>query len=153
MKVYRISHLKWSKKLSASGFPARWNSKGKFVIYAASSRALACLENVVHRSGEGLNENFKVMVIEIPSNVKIKEIKKEDLPGDWFTFESYFDCQLIGDSWVDEQKYAVLKVPSSIIVNECNYVININHKNFKRIKLVAVENFNFDPRIKGGLLE
>ncbi len=149
MIIYRICLSKWSKKLTASGFPGRWNSKGKFVIYAASTRALACLENVVHRSGEGLNDNFKVMIIEIPSRIKIKEISKNELPEEWFSYESYSTCQTIGDGWIDAQKFAVLKVPSSIINNEYNYLINVNHKDFKRIKLVDIEDFKFDPRIKG----
>lgn len=146
MIVYRICLSKWSKKLTASGFPARWNSKGKFVIYTANTRALACLENVVHRSGEGLNGRFKVMIIEIPSKVKIKEIKT--LPKDWFTFESYSDCQKIGDKWIEEEEFAILKMPSAIISKEYNYLININHKDFKYVKLKNVEDFIFDPRIK-----
>lgn len=149
MLVYRISLSKWSKKLTASGYPARWSSKGKFVINTASTRALAYLENVVHRSGEGLNENFKVMVIEIPSRVKIKEIKIEKLSPKWFEFESYSDCQKIGDQWIEDSEYGVMKVPSSIIKREYNYLINVNHKDFKYIKLKAVEEFVFDPRIKG----
>jgi RES domain-containing protein len=80
MRVFRISLSKWSNKLTASGYPGRWNSKGKYVIYTAGSRALACLENVVHRSGEGLNNNFKVMIIEIPSKIKITELKKKNSP-------------------------------------------------------------------------
>ena len=148
MIVYRICLAKWSKKLSASGYPARWNSKGKYVIYTASSRALACLENVVHRSGEGLNDNFKVMLIEIPKKVKIEEVKIDDLPDNWYEFEFYFDCQQIGDEWMSNSKTAVLKVPSSIITKEFNFLVNVNHIDFKHIKLVGIEKFAFDPRIK-----
>ncbi len=148
MIAYRICLTRWSSKLTASGFPARWNSKGKFVIYTAGSRALACLENVVHRSGEGLNENFKVMLIEIPESVQIGEIKLIDLPNNWFEFEFYSDCQKKGDQWIRNAKTAVLRVPSSIIFKEYNYLINANHEDFKHIKLAEVEDFLFDPRIK-----
>ena len=55
MEVFRITSTKWSTKLQASRYPAQWNSKGKFIIYASSSRALVSLENIVHRSSEGLN--------------------------------------------------------------------------------------------------
>jgi RES domain-containing protein len=149
MRVFRISLSKWSNKLTASGFPGRWNSKGKFVIYTAGSRALACLENVVHRSGEGLNNNFKVMVIEIPSKVKITEIRKKELPKGWYKYKSYSKCQKIGDTWIMDQETAVLKIPSSIISKEYNYLINTSHKDFRYIKLIEIENFDFDPRIKG----
>ncbi len=148
MKVFRISLRKWSKKLSASGYAARWNSKGSFVIYSASSRALACLENVVHRSGEGLNSNFKVMIIEIPAKVKVKTISIKKLPANWHKFESYSITQKLGDAWLEKQQSAVLKVPSSIVPKEFNYLINPNHKDFKYIKLGTTEDFKFDPRIK-----
>ena len=148
MKVYRISLRKWSKKLAASGYAARWNSKGSFVIYTASSRALACLENVVHRSGEGLNSHFKVMIIEIPAKVKVKTISIKKLPPNWYKFESYSITQKLGDNWLEKQQSAVLKVPSSVVPKEFNYLINPNHKDFKYIKLVSTEDFKFDPRIK-----
>ena len=51
MEIYRICLAKYASELVASGNPGRWNLRGQLVIYAAGSRALACLENVVHRSG------------------------------------------------------------------------------------------------------
>ena len=148
MIVFRITLKKWSEKLHASGNAARWNSKGKNVIYTASSRALACLENVVHRSGEGLNESFKVMIIELPDSVLTEEIYLKQLPKDWRSFEYYGDCQLIGDKWIDSNSSVILKIPSAIIANEFNYLLNINHPNFKQIKLIAMEDFLFDSRLK-----
>lgn len=148
MKVYRICLAKWATKLTASGYPARWNSKGRFVLYTAGSRALACLENVVHRSSEGLGGRFKVMLIEIPEHLEIEEIKLGDLEEEWFSFESFYYCQSIGNDWIDNGKSAVLKVPSVIVPNESNYIINIQHPDFNQIKLTSTEDFNFDPRIK-----
>ena len=68
MEVYRICLAEYAKGLFASGARGRWNVKGSFVIYTAGSRALACLENVVHRSGEGLQSIFKVLVIHVPDD-------------------------------------------------------------------------------------
>ena len=62
MLVYRIVLEKYAS-LYASGVEGRWNSSGAKVLYTASSRALACLENVVHRSGEGLNDLFRTLVM------------------------------------------------------------------------------------------
>ena len=74
MLIYRISKAQYTDRLVASGGAARWNSRGRFVIYTAATRALACLENVVHRSGEGLQESFRVMVIDVPDNLPIETI-------------------------------------------------------------------------------
>ena len=83
MKVYRIVHKKWASALKPSGVPARWNSKGTNVIYVSSSQALACLENVVHRSGEGLNKLFKILTIEIPEKLKYKIVFPSKLKSNW----------------------------------------------------------------------
>lgn len=148
MEVYRITTKIWSNKLSGSGFPARWNSKGKFAIYSSSSRALASLENYVHRSGEGLNNIFKTMVIYVPDNLKIESINIKKLPNNWSDFNMYSECQSIGDQWLEKCETAILKVPSAIIKKEFNYIINPNHKSSKRIKIQSVEDFEFDLRMK-----
>lgn len=148
MQVYRITLAKWSTGLVASGNPARWNSKGKFVIYTAATRALACLENVVQRSGEGLDSRFRVMIISIPIKIKTKEIKLSELPDDWHDNLGYSDCQILGDQWYDEVTTAVLKVPSAIIQSEFNYVLNPKHSDFSKITLLKTEEFFYDPRLK-----
>ena len=143
MEIYRITLKKWSKTLKASGFPGRWNSKGVFVIYTSSTRALASLENLVHRSGEGLNKVFKTMQIKIPNNLKVQEIKQSQLSRNWFKYENYSECQKLGDKWIEESKYPVLKVPSAIIKKEHNYLLNPNHKLFQKIKITTIEDFQF----------
>ena len=146
MTVFRITTEKWSNSLTASGYPARWNAKGSFVIYTAESRSLACLENLVHRSGEGNNRLYKIMVIEIPSNLKIEELDKASLKKDWHTIDNYPYCQALGAKWLNALTSAVLKVPSVVIKMEHNYLLNPNHPDFKKIILLTKEQFDFDSR-------
>lgn len=148
MLVYRITLRKYSTSLFFSGNPARWNSKDVRMIYTASTRALACLENVVHRNAVGLQQNFRVMVIEIPGKISVNIIEKKSLPSKWHLFESYPATQAIGDEWILKGESPVLQVPSAIIAEEFNYLINPFHKDFDKIKLISVEPFDFDPRIK-----
>ena len=147
MFVYRIALTKWSKSLASSGKVARWNSEGNNMIYTAASRALACLESVVHRSRKGVIDEFKVMVIEIPSEIKIEKISFDDLPENWFMYEHFETCGAIGDQWLKKNTSAVLRVPSAIILNEFNFLLNPEHPDFKKIKLIRIEDFRFDPRI------
>jgi RES domain-containing protein len=147
MKVYRITTAKWADKLSGSGFPARWNSKGKYVIYAASTRALACLENLVHRSGEGLNQNFKIAEITIPIESSIRNVQLHELPDEWYKTRHYPKCQKIGDSWIDSGKSLLLRVPSSIIREETNILINPNHREFSQVSITGIRPFRFDERL------
>lgn len=150
MQVYRISLSKWTNKLNASGNKARWSKKGSYVIYTASTRALACLENVVHRAGEGLQQAFKVMVIDIPDDILMEEILLKDLKKGWNNSDDLTDeiCQAIGEDWLERGVSAILKVPSSIIQKESNYLFNINHQDFKKLKIIDLEDFEFDLRIK-----
>lgn len=148
MLVYRITLEKHSHSLVASGNPARWNSKDVEVLYTASSRALACLENVVHRSSIGLEGSFRTMVIEIPDSLEITVVQQKSLPADWRLFENYSVTQNLGNAWIMNNKTAVLQVPSAIVAEENNYLLNPAHLDFKKIKLVRTELFEFDPRIK-----
>ncbi len=148
MLVFRITLEKYASSLVASGNPARWNSKDVRMIYTASTRALACLENVVHRNAIGLQQNFRILTVEIPDDIKITEIEKASLATNWHLFENISKTQTIGNEWIKKGETAVLRVPSAIIPNEFNYLFNPMHENFKRIKLVNTEVFEFDPRIK-----
>ncbi len=129
---------------------ARWNSDGVEVIYCANTRSLACLENVVHRNRHGLIDNFKVMVIYIPDDVKRSGISVSELPVDWHLHneDAQLKCRFFGDKWVMDNESAVLAVPSAIIKNENNILINPNHDDFRKIKIIDTEPFFFDPRIK-----
>ncbi|MBB2148347.1 RES family NAD+ phosphorylase [Pedobacter gandavensis] len=148
MNVFRISLSNYAGSLVASGRAARWNPNETSVIYSAESRSLACLENVVHRSQFGLNNAFQVMTIEIPDDLPITTILLKTLPKDWFSFENMSITQEMGDNWIKKEQTAIMKVPSSIISAEANYLINPNHPDFKFIKLLKCEPFIFDKRIK-----
>ena len=148
MIVYRITKAVYADRLVASGGAARWNSRGQFVIYTAATRALACLENVVHRGNEGLLDSFRVMVIEVPDTVVVETIALEVLPANWFDYQQYNICQQLGGEWLNHSRSAVLRVPSAIIPNEWNYLLNPAHPDFSKVQLIRTEPFAFDPRIK-----
>ncbi len=148
MLVYRICHAKWAKQLTASGFPARWNSKGTYIIYTSQYCSLSCLENIVHRGCEGLQDNFRLLTIQIPSAVKIKTIQNKILSENWNEYSNQYITQAIGDTWVQKNITPVLKIPSAIIHGEFNFLLNINHQGYKKIKLQQIERLVFDARIK-----
>ncbi|MEQ8472904.1 MAG: RES family NAD+ phosphorylase [Marinoscillum sp.] len=148
MRVYRITLEKYAHKLVASGRIARWNSNGVFVIYASSSRSLACLENVVHRSGEGLNSLFRTMIIDIPDDIPMAEVSLSLLKDNWRTFEKQSITRRFGDQWVHGGETAVLKVPSAIVSEEYNYLINPAHPDFVHIRLSETIPFEFDSRLR-----
>ena len=148
MEVYRITLAKYAQQLIASGTEARWNSRGYFVIYTAGSRALACLENLVHRDSEGLKNLFKVIVINIPDEVEITEIPETDLLENWTKSNNLYKTRQAGNTWLNLHTSCVLKVPSAVIKGEFNFLINPAHPVFSKIKIKALEEFEFDSRLK-----
>jgi len=148
MLVYRIVHKLYSKNLFASGTAGRWDSVGKKVIYTAESVPLAFLENMVRRQGVGFNHDFKIMLIEIPDNTQIAAIDVDQLEDGWRDFHDYSKCQPLGDKWYEEGKFLVLKVPSAVLPEVFNYVINSEHADYKLIRLIATTDLVPDERIE-----
>ena len=93
--------------------------------------------------------NYKVMVISIEDNDNIiKRLHSRSLPKDWRDFKTYSKLQSIGSTWYNGCDSLVLKIPSAIITNEYNYIINCHHPDFSKfIKLVSAEDFYFDKRL------
>jgi RES domain-containing protein len=148
MLIYRIMLAKYAGKLLASGRAARWNPNDIDMIYAASSRALACLENAVHRDQVGLKQLFSIMTINCPDDLAMKIIYLDELPRGWSDYDKMFATQRIGERWIRENKTVLLQVPSSIIEEEVNYLLNPKHPDFSKIKVVKTQPFIFDSRIK-----
>lgn len=146
MLVYRITKAKYASELIASGFRNRWNDDGQYVIYTSDSRALACLENLVHRSNSGNDLLFKTMIILIPDELPVLTVQEKDLPKNWK--KGYCEaCLRMGKKWYIENKFPMLKTPSSVIPNEWNYILNTRHQDFSKIKLIGTEGFLFDERL------
>lgn len=118
------------------------------MIYCAESIPLAFLENMVRRQGVGFNDDFKIMIIEIPGNLKITAINLVDLADGWRDFEDHSKCQPLGDQWYEEGKTPVLKVPSAVLPDCSNYVLNTVHADFKKIHLIETTDLVPDPRIE-----
>lgn len=149
MLVYNIRKAKYAKSLQASGVANRWNKNDEFIIYTGSTRALSTLELVVHRSSITIDNSYKLLVIEIDCKEdEIYQIKHSKLPKNWQSVESYPKLQEIGSSWYQDFKFLVMKVPSSIIPKEYNYLINTKHPDFSsKVKIKEIEDYNWDDRL------
>lgn len=148
MEVYRISSAKYANKLQASGVANRWNKEGEYVIYAAESRSLATLEMVAHRNAIMSGQKFKLMTISIPANSKYyNHYQKKGLPKGWNSPKNKQQLQNFGSDWYKANDSICLLVPSVIIPQEFNIVINTKHPHFNKIKLVKVEDYNWDERL------
>jgi len=148
MEVFKICREKYSHSLNASGASNRWNKKDEFVIYTGSSRSLSTLEMVAHRSYINISSQYKLLIILITDESLIKGVEINDLPENWKSIEAYVELQEIGSKWYHSNESLVLRVPSSIIPQEYNYIINTKHPMFAtHIILQDVDDFVWDNRL------
>jgi len=138
MLAYRITHKNYSGAIFTTGIDGRWNSGGRRVLYAAESIPLAFLENMVRRKGLGFNDEFRTMVLEFPDDLPILTILVKDLPAGWRSASDYSKCQPIGNKWYDTGTIPILKVPSAVLQESFNYVLNASHPKFSLVKIAAV---------------
>ncbi|TWF37371.1 RES domain-containing protein [Chitinophaga polysaccharea] len=151
MEVYRISKCAYINDLSGTGarlYGGRWNSPGHAVMYTAGSRALSALEVLVHIPLKTIVQDFCIATIHIPDNVAIKVLTKHDLPSGWQSLAPFPALQQIGDEWIDTARYAVLRIPSVVIADEYNYLLNPLHPDAASISIVDTQPFVFDQRLK-----
>ncbi|MPR33553.1 RES family NAD+ phosphorylase [Salmonirosea aquatica] len=150
MELYRLAREKFASTLSGKGAAlkgARWNSIGVELIYTASNRSLAMAEVAVHFSLATLPEDYMMITLFVPDALAIKEVSEVDLPTNWREFPHPVSTQKFGDDFLAENKFCLLKIPSAVTKGDFNILINPNHQDFGRIKIVEIEKFPFDKRI------
>ncbi|HEB63532.1 MAG TPA: RES domain-containing protein [Gammaproteobacteria bacterium] len=150
MEMFRVVEKPWSGSAfdgeGASICGGRWNNKGTAMVYAASTRALAILELLVHLEDSYIaQQNFVIFRATINDSY-IMDLGK-GLPNDWQSDIIPLSTQAIGDDWARQQASAVLEVPSAIIPEEKNYLINPLHSDFKRLMIDKAQSLLFDPRL------
>lgn len=150
MKIYRLSREKSTRDLSGAGarlHGGRWNSRGKNALYGAENISLAKLEVAVHLDLDLIPDDYCLIAIEIPEKTAVQVIEKSTLSEDWDTIPHSESTQLLGDYFLDENKLLLLKVPSAIVHQEYNFILNPNHPSFSSVKITYIELFTFDNRL------
>lgn len=148
MKVYRLTKTMYSNDLAGTGtklFGGRWNHKDIACIYTAESRALAVLEYSVNTNIDYIPRALSMCVFEIDEN-QIQTIEELELPGNWRETPAPRATKDFGSERL-EKGILILRIPSLVIPDEYNYILNPTAKN-SSFKLIAKKDFVFDLRIK-----
>jgi RES domain-containing protein len=126
----------------------RWNFPGTALVYVSSTLALAVLETIVRLNRKYLAEGLVYFRVAIPDAVSVEEVSRMSLPAGW-NHEIYSPVtQQIGAAWSESMRTAVLRVPSVITPEDCNYVLNPNHPEFPLITISGPTTYQFDHRIE-----
>lgn len=148
MKVYRITKTKYAEDLSGTGaklYGGRWNHIDSACIYTAESRALSVLEYAININIDFIPRALSLCVFEIDES-QVYSFKQEDLPGNWRETPAPKSTKDYGTQFLKSNK-PILKIPSIIIPEEFNYIINPQVASLS-FKLVEIKDFVFDLRIK-----
>ncbi len=119
-------------------------------MYTSSTLALAALEMLVHLDPEDASREYVAASAEIPPTVRIAPLTPSDLPRGWRDYPPSPELADFGMRWVERGETAILAVPSAVIPQELNYLLNPRHPAFKRIRVGKAEPFSFDPRLWKG---
>jgi RES domain-containing protein len=148
IRLYRISACRYvdgEPGLGAFLAGGRWNSKGTRLVYASENSALSMLEALAHITMLQLTEPYCMQIFDIPDDSL--GITADELPVNWRENPAPDALKMYGDRFVKEGKALALKVPSVIMDDGSNYLINPLHPRFAELKRVAVRNVSFDQRL------
>lgn len=145
MRLWRISNhasLSGDGGLYVSG---RWHTRGGRVVYLADHPASALLEVMVHLEidAEDLPSHYQLLGVEVPDDLRIDAIG--NLPDDWREQTALTRAQ--GDAWIGHVTSALLRVPSAIVPEGANYLLNPAHADAARISIATALRAAFDPRL------
>lgn len=147
MLVYRLVRRPYAQQLDGRGaalFGGRWNSVGLPVVYTAQHRSLAVLE---YRVNNPLPVPDLVMIsLELPDH-SLREVPLGALPENWTSYSFESPCAYLGDQWLKSQETLVLQVPSVVVPQEHNILINPLHPLMKKARILDVLPFMIDTRM------
>jgi RES domain-containing protein len=127
----------------------RWNAEGDPVVYASETKALACLETVVHLNAGGLPLNRYLVSVVIPASVweAARMETAGSLPVGWDADPAGRASIHFGTAWIRTRASAVLRVPSVVVPDEYNVLINPLHADSRAIAAVKIRKWLYDPRL------
>lgn len=148
MIVYRLTTAAYKNDLSGIGaklYGGRWNSPGLPVIYTAENISLAVLEILVRTDKYSIPITYNLVKISFPDTATVIEIQEKKLKRNWEFDPGY--TQWMGDEFLKANEALIMKVPSAVVPEESNYLLNPGHPDFKKIKIAETDAFNFDKRL------
>jgi len=145
-QAYALDRVGTGARLSGG----RWNSQGVPAIYAGMTPEISALEKLVH-TGATLPNDLVVVQITLPDDDSLyfrPEISS--LPSDWDALPSSANATTFGDQFLMQGSFLGMIVPSAIIPESMNILINPNHHAMSEVSLAIVREFKFDPRFRPG---
>jgi RES domain-containing protein len=150
MRLWRLTKMKHvAAALDGEGarlVGGRWNSAGRRAVYLSEHLSLAALEVLVHANKANLPEHAAI-ALEVPNDLAVHAPSLSELPSNWRDRDAPQSTREFGDAWLERGTEALLRVPSVVVPDEANYLLNPIHPDAARIVRQTVASFQFDPRL------
>lgn len=149
MELYRLVRSNYKDDFSGSGaylYGGRWNSKGMPALYASAHISLALLEIVVNIDRTVLVslDHYHLLQLSIPEPL-VLPFKHDALKEDWRDDRAY--TRFIGDGFLKSQSGPVMEIPSAVVPEESNFMINPGHPDFQKCNIIWSESYPLDERL------
>jgi RES domain-containing protein len=146
VSLWRITNHLFLAGDGALRMPGRWHPRSRRVVYCAQSPAAALLEILVHfeMDKQDLPVRYRLLKIEAPDDVQVERVSADHLPADWP--ERTEVTRALGDGWLTKGSAALLSVPSAIVPETFNVLLNPAHQDAKRIVIVQTGKHAIDRR-------
>ena len=147
MILWRVSNYQTLDGVGGLYVSGRWHTKGHPVVYCTLNPATALLETLVHMEidSEDRPERFQVLRIEGPDTLSIEKMEAVALSPNWA--EDVTFTQGIGDGWLPEVRSLLLQVPSVLVPETWNVLVNPRHAEANLLKVTMTYEHAFDARL------
>ena len=147
MVLWRISNHLSLAGVGALRTSGRWHTRGRRAVYCALTPSAALLEILVHFEIDiqGLPVRYRLLRVEAPNDVSVERISVVQLPPDWP--EKADVTRAIGDAWLAKGRAPLMIVPSAIVPETFNVLLNPDHPDARRIVIAKITDHAIDPRL------
>lgn len=149
MRVWRVARRAYAA-LDGEGARragGRWNSPGLPAVYTSSALSLSVLELLVHTDPDLIPNDLRAFEIECPESLTVQFLDVATLPSNWRQIPNHPACRARGDAWLQGRTHPLLGVPSAVVPEELNYLINPAHPDASQIRVARSRAFSFDERL------
>jgi RES domain-containing protein len=150
VRLYRIAKTSHIRELDGAGarfFGGRWNHKGTSMIYTSEGRALASLEYFVHLPMVLEPHDLSIATFVIPDSASIRQVDAGSLSKGWETYPAPIKLADIGSEWARSGDSLLLRVPSAVVQDEYNVLINPEHAEMSAVEIEGIRTYVFDARL------
>jgi len=105
------------------------------------------LEVLVHVDRSTAPVDLVQVEIDVPDNLEILRTQIRMLPENWQSYPAPTGLRRRGDDWLLAASTPVLQVPSSVIPEESNFLLNPQHADARKFTIVSAREFAYDLRL------